>query len=126
MIAPRLRALGLNNASEAFWNAIRTNLSTLKETEDWWKVVQGPLAPRIDDPDFIREAAALLPPEPWNETTWDTWTKALKAKTGKSGRDLFQPLRLALTASLHGPEMKTLLPLIGRPRTEARLKGEKA
>jgi glutamyl-tRNA synthetase len=125
-IAPRLREIGLKDANEAFWNAIRTNLMTLNEAEDWWKVVHGVIEPRIEEPVFIREALALLPPEPWNDNTWETWTQALKTKTGKSGKDLFQPLRLALTASLHGPEMKNLLHLIGRPRAEARLKGEKA
>nr|WP_235898855.1 hypothetical protein [Iodidimonas gelatinilytica] len=36
------------------------------------------------------------------------------------------PLRQALTGEDHGPEMATLLPLIGRARVQARLKGEQA
>jgi glutamyl-tRNA synthetase len=36
------------------------------------------------------------------------------------------PLRLALTAREHGPELKTLLPILGRERAEARLRGETA
>ena len=70
------------------------------------------------------DAAALLPAEPWNEETWGAWTKAVAAETGAKGRGLFHPLRLALTGLEHGPELKKLLPLIGRDRTLARLKGQ--
>ena len=54
------------------------------------------------------------------------WTKAVAAQTGAKGRALFHPLRLALTGLEHGPELKKLLPLIGRARVLARLKGEMA
>jgi glutamyl-tRNA synthetase len=35
---------------------------------------------------------------------------------------LFAPLRLALTGEEHGPELATLLPLIGRTRAATRLR----
>ena len=62
------------------------------------------------------KAADLLPPEPWDEATWGAWTKAVAAETGAKGRALFHPLRLALTGPEHGPELKKLLPLIGRAK----------
>ena len=68
--------------------------------------------------------AALLPPEPWDEDDLGAWTKAVAAATGAKGRALFHPLRLALTGPEHGPELKKLLPLIGRAKALARLKGE--
>ena len=70
--------------------------------------------------------AALLPPEPWDQETWGLWTKAVSRETGTKGRGLFHPLRLALTAQEHGPELKKLLPLIGRGRALARLEGKTA
>ena len=66
------------------------------------------------DTAFLAEARELLPPEPWDETTWSAWTNALKAKSGRKGRALFHPLRLALTGREDGPELKSLLPLLGR------------
>ncbi|MFZ1426386.1 MAG: hypothetical protein WAS21_06420 [Geminicoccaceae bacterium] len=39
---------------------------------------------------------------------------------------MFGPLRLALTGREHGPELKHLLPLLGRERALARLRGETA
>ena len=68
----------------------------------------------------------MLPPEPWDETTWGVWTKAVAQATGRKGKDLYLPLRLALTARAHGPELKSLLVLIGRARTLARLHGKEA
>jgi glutamyl-tRNA synthetase len=67
-----------------------------------------------------------LPPEPWDGSTWKTWTEAVKIRTGLKGRALFMPLRLALTGLDHGPELAALLPLIGAERARRRLAGETA
>lgn len=110
----------------ALWAAVRPNLSRLAEAADWLAVVRGPVAPVLDDPAFAAAAAALLPPEPWDEGTWAAWTDAVKARTGRKGRALFLPLRRALTGRDHGPELKALLPRIGRERALARLQGKAA
>ena len=70
--------------------------------------------PLIEDRELTDKAAALLPDEPWDDTTWDAWIAALKTASGRKGRALFHPLRLALTGREDGPELKLLLPLIGR------------
>ena len=69
---------------------------------------------------YVREAFALLPAEPWGADTWATWTSAVKQASGRKGRALFMPLRIALTGSRSGPELADLLPLIGREGTLAR------
>jgi glutamyl-tRNA synthetase len=120
-VAPRLP--GLDPQS---WEVIRPNLETLQEASDWLAICRAPIAPKIDEPDFTREAARFLPPEPWSEATWGEWTGALKEATGRKGKQLFLPLRLALTGLDHGPELKALLPLIGRERADRRLRGETA
>jgi glutamyl-tRNA synthetase len=124
-VAERLVALGLP-CGPSFWTAVRGNIAVLEDVATWWRVVDGELAPRIEDEAFCAEAGKLLPAEPWDDTTWDVWISALKAATGRKGRALFHPLRLALTGLEDGPELKTLLPLIGRTKAEARLRGEVA
>ncbi|MSP82375.1 MAG: glutamate--tRNA ligase [Alphaproteobacteria bacterium] len=124
-VAERLRSQGIAG-SEEFWNAVRANLATLSDAKAWWDVVSGDIAPVAEDPGFAAAATMLLPPEPWNDATWSTWTKAVSAATGAKGKALFRPLRLALTGLDHGPEMRALLPLIGRARTAARLAGKTA
>lgn len=117
-----VRARLAGDPGEAFWLAVRGNLATLADAAGWAEVVRGPIEPRIEDAAFLAEAAAKLPPEPWDETTWKAFTSTL----GRKGRALFHPLRLALTARETGPEMARLLPLIGRAKAEARLRGQKA
>ncbi|MGE5547041.1 MAG: glutamate--tRNA ligase [Solirubrobacterales bacterium] len=118
--------LGLAEAGPDFWEAVRPNLAHLAEARAWWTVVAGPVAPVIEDPEFTTAAAALLPAEPWDLSTWGAFTEAVKQATGRKGKALFHPLRLALTGREHGPELKTLLPLIGRERAARRLAGESA
>jgi len=125
-VKDRLVALGLGHADERFWNAVRANIAALAEAGLWHGVCFSTLTPVIQDRDFVRKAAALLPPEPWDESTWSQWTEALQKATGRRGKELFMPLRLVLTGREHGPELKSLLPLIGRGRALARLFGEAA
>ena len=122
-VATRLGEMGLDGIDADFWEAVRPNLDRLEDVGIWNAVCYGEIAPGIDDADFVAAAAALLPPEPWDEETWGVWTAAVKAATGRKGKGLFLPLRLALTGLDHGPELRLLLPLIGRKRAEARLAG---
>lgn len=117
--APRLP----EGATQAFWDAVRGNLDTLPEAKHWWEVVQGHIAPipQPDEAEYLAHARENLPAEPWDATSWTAWTEALKAISGRKGKGLFLPLRRALTGEDQGPDMKQLLPLIGRARTEARL-----
>jgi glutamyl-tRNA synthetase len=117
-----VRARLAGDLGEAFWLAVRGNLTTLADVEAWAAVVRGPIEPRIEDAAFLADTATRLPPEPWDDTTWKAFTSTL----GRKGRALFHPLRLAITARETGPEMARLLPLIGRAKAEARLRGLKA
>lgn len=124
-VKDRLAALGVGGG-EAFWLAVRTNLTRVADAAAWWAVVEGPVEPAIADPAVVRAAAETLPPEPWDGGTWKRWTEGVKAATGAKGKALFMPLRLALTGRDHGPELAALLPLIGRARAARRLAGERA
>ena len=118
----RLQALGVD-LGEAFWNGIRPNLQTFGDVVEMARIVQGPVAPVIEDMAFAEAALGLLPAV-IDETSWATWTTAVKDATGAKGKALFMPLRLILTGQAHGPDMATMTPLIGRERIERRLRGE--
>jgi glutamyl-tRNA synthetase len=121
-VKDQLSAMGLNAIDEAFWLAVRPNIEVLKDVKEWWDVAKGPIQPVIDDPAFIAEAATLLPPAPWDHSTWNVWTNAVKDQTGRKGKQLFMPLRQALTGMEHGPELASLLVLIGPEKAKERLK----
>lgn len=122
----RMAELGLPEVTEEFWNAAQPNLTVMKDIQDWWQVAQGPVNVVIEDAEFANEAAALLPAEPWTQETWSQWANQVKEKTGRSGKNLFMPLRQALTGMDHGPELANLLPLIGYDRAKSRLTGKAA
>ncbi len=121
-VSERLVHLGVGGG-EPFWLAVRGNVTVLDDAVSWWRVASGDIEPVIEDANLVRSAAGLLPPEPWSEATWGAWTGAVKEATGAKGRALFHPLRLALTGQDSGPELKLLLPFIGRERALARLQG---
>ncbi len=109
-----------------FWEAVRPNLTRLSDAAELRRLVEGPVEPLSENPELLATAAGLLPPEPFSAETWSAWTKEIAAASGAKGRALYHPLRLALTGREHGPELAKLLPLIGRARALARLKGETA
>ena len=109
----------------AAWDAIRPNLAHIGEATEWWQVVTGPIAvPAADDEAraFLSQAAGTLAGLEWGENPWAALTAALKDATGRKGKALFLPLRLALTGREHGPDMSALLPLIGRDAALERLR----
>lgn len=124
-VASDLSRLGVGGGAE-FWEAVRDNIQLLNEARGWWRVVEGPLEPVIEDQALAENARALLPNGPFTDATWTEWTAAVSAKTGAKGKSLFRPLRLALTGQPHGPEMRKLLPLIGPERAAKRLAGQAA
>lgn len=109
----------------AGWEAVRPNLGHVHEAADWWSVVTGPVAvPELGEEDraYLVQAAEVLVRLEWDQGIWKALTGALKDATGRKGKALFLPLRLALTAMEHGPDMGALLPLIGRDAALERLR----
>ncbi|CAP56154.1 glutamate--tRNA ligase [Gluconacetobacter diazotrophicus] len=111
-------------ATEAFWMAVRGNVDMVSELRHWWDVVGGVIVPPVQDDEgaYLLQALALLPPEPWDAQTWKDWTTAVRDATGRSGKSVFHPLRVALTGEEEGPEMRDLLPLMGHDRVAERLR----
>lgn len=122
---PRLAELGIP-ADEAFWQSIRGNLALMSDAKTWWEILHQPITPPADEVEFTRQAAELLPSGAWNEESYKAWVEAVKAATGRKGKELFMPLRLALTGQEHGPELKVLFAMLGRERAEKRLNGQAA
>ena len=110
--------------TEAAWNAVRPNLLTIAGAGEWWEVISGSidLVAQPDERDFLNAAAEIAQTLDWNADPWHALTGALKAAHGRKGKALFLPLRLALTAREHGPDMGLLLPLIGQTESIKRLK----
>jgi glutamyl-tRNA synthetase len=124
-VAGRLEAMGIGGG-EAFWLAVRDNIGTVGEAGEWWHICTTSIAPVIDDAEVTKAAAECLPEGALEAEIWADWTRAIAASTGKKGRGLFMPLRLALTGKEKGPELAPLLAFMGRERIIARLQGQSA
>ncbi|WP_428376778.1 glutamate--tRNA ligase [Lichenicoccus sp.] len=111
-------------ATPEFWSVVRGNVDMLNEARHWWEVVAGSIVPPPLEGDgaYLTQALDLLPEAPWDQDTWHAWTSALRAQSGRRGKPLFLPLRLALTGEEQGPELRDLLPLMGRERVAGRLR----
>ena len=120
----RLSALDCD-LGETVWEALRGNLTKFADVVELTRMVRGPVTPVIEDPAFAAAALAVLP-ETIDAGAWSAWTNAVKESTGAKGKALFMPLRHILTGQPHGPDMATMVQLIGRERIVQRLKGEVA
>ena len=121
-VKSRLADMGLDDVDEGFWDAVRPNLNKLPDIKDWWHVAKGPVQPVIEDADYASLLAETLPEGDMTSESWSIWLSEIKSKTDRKGKQLFMPIRLALTGMEHGPELPNLLPLIGRERILERLK----
>ena len=114
-MASDIAAVGVpTELAERFWDVTRENITIRKDLAQWWEMFQNGANPVIDDEDrdFVAQALTLLPDGPFDGDTWKTWTTAVKDATGRKGKNLFMPLRKALTGQAHGPDMSALLPLL--------------
>lgn len=148
MVKERLKYLDLDfDVDEDFWKAIRGNIDLLYEAGDWFNIINKPMTPSFNLPsdydampkkqkamikeeiqkkEYVLDVATTCLPEEITQDTWGEWTKAIMAETELKGRDVFMTLRLALTDREDGPELKHVLPLMGRERILGRLKGKRA
>ncbi|MBN8831448.1 MAG: glutamate--tRNA ligase [Sphingomonadales bacterium] len=106
------------------WPVVRPNLAMIEEAAAFVPVLAGDIAPPAlgeEDRAYVAQAADVVRTIDFDGDPWHALTGTLKEMTGRKGKALFLPLRLALTGMDHGPDMAALLPLIGRERVLARL-----
>jgi len=111
-VKKRFIDLNIGNVQEGFWNFIKNNINFFSESIEWFKIIYSDQAYIGETNDYLIIAGDLLPNEPFDFNTWEIWTNLIKNKTGKKGKELFMPIRLALTGREKGPELKYLLPLL--------------
>jgi glutamyl-tRNA synthetase len=111
-------------ATERDWLLLRGNLERLADFGEWLGVLHG----EIDPPELgheerllVKDAVTIADKLDWAGEPWRMLTDELKQTSGKKGRELFHPLRLALTGRESGPEMAGILAAMGRDRAIRRL-----
>jgi glutamyl-tRNA synthetase len=111
-------------AGEEDWLLLRPNIERLADFVAWFEVLHGDVDPpdlSHDERLLLKDAAAIVEKLDWSAEPWKALTDELKSSSGKKGRELFHPLRLALTGRESGPEMAGLVARMGKDRTVRRL-----
>lgn len=116
---------GCGGLDAAGWAVLGPNVADAGELADWLAVLHQPIEPVHEDADLLAGAAELLPPE-LDDVSAAAWLSAVQKSTGRRGKALYHPLRLALTGRTDGPRLGDLLPLLGRDRVLCRLRGATA
>lgn len=122
-VKERLKEIDAEYIDENFWLSVSPNLQKLRDVKDWWEIChQTPNVENLNlDKEYLKQAAELLPKGEITKDSWSIWTKAITNITGRKGKELFLPLRLALTARESGPKIAGVLPLINREEIIKRL-----
>jgi glutamyl-tRNA synthetase len=111
-------------ATEQDWLLLRPNLERLSDFAGWFAVLHGEVEPpelSHEERLLVKDAATAAGQLDWAADPWRALTDEVKAATGKKGRELFHPLRLALTGRESGPEMAGLVAAMGRDKAVRRL-----
>jgi len=123
-VSARLKTIGITEKiSEKFWEILKLNINSLSEIKEWIAICDKEFrfSNQESDKEFLREAASILPSNTTDENCWNLWLTEIKKKTERKGKDLFMPIRLALSGKEHGPELKFLVNLIKREEILQRL-----
>ncbi len=126
-MGPAVHAVVPPEQHVSFVETVGGNLTFPAQALHWAKVIfEEPLI-LGDDPQevtaaagstFFREAVASIEA---HGADFKAFSQQVKERTGAKGKDLFMPLRAALTGEIGGPEMARLLSLIGAERARRRL-----
>lgn len=114
-VADEIATAGVpTDLAEPFWNVVKGNIATLADLPGWWALFRDGATPLVADEDkeFIAQAFDMLGEPPYAADTWSTWTTAVKEATGRKGKQLFMPLRQAVTGLQRGPEMADVMALL--------------
>lgn len=126
LIQEKLESKNITKITKDVWDMLHDNINVLDDLKNWEDILFGQIIPYVnftnEEDAYIKEALSLLPQKPWDENTWAIWTTQLKEKTEKKGKNLFMPLRKALTNMEHGPEMAKVILYIGYDEACTRLK----
>jgi glutamyl-tRNA synthetase len=112
------------SATEQDWLLLRPNLRRLSDVRPWLEVLHADIDPpelAHEERLLVKDAAGIAERLDWSAEPWKALTGELKESSGKKGRELFHPLRLALTGIDSGPEMAGLVEAMGKDRALRRL-----
>lgn len=99
------------------WEIVRFNVEKPSDIKTWEHILSDTFTSSFFDKEYAAAILSLLP----ESLDWKTWFDAIKATTGRKGKEAVMPIRQMLTDEDHGPEMQVLLGLLGVAKIQKRL-----
>jgi glutamyl-tRNA synthetase len=122
IVQSKLQALDIYNINQQIWQACQKNITFLPQISEWQQIFQQDFFySQPQQQEFLKQCSELLPQDTSQPNSWQTWLDSIKSATGKQGKEIFLPIRLALTGKEHGPELKHIINLIPRAKIITRL-----
>lgn len=118
-LCANLKNLTNDKRIHALWDTVKGNINRLSEVSFWDNVFQGKnkiSSEKVDDT-FLRQMIDTLP----SNADFEQWIGKLKEISGKKGRELFHPIRIALTDLESGPELKKIVQFLGYDAIKERI-----
>jgi glutamyl-tRNA synthetase len=117
--------------NEPQWNVIKDNIEYLSQLSEWEDIfyneeivydeilkkneyINGIFPSDYELLNFFTTALMSIPENTSSNDAWDKWIAEIKNSTSKKGKEIFMPMRLALTGMEHGPKMNEIIRLIPR------------
>ncbi len=124
---------GIEDIDENSWNLLKNNIKKLDDINIWHDICKKSINPTIINAELCQIAAQLLieyidkdTKELNNDWNYHNWIERIKILSKKSGKELFIPIRLAITGLQNGPELHNIIYIVGYKKTYARLMGNQA
>jgi len=111
---------------QAFATLIQANVEQAKQAQAFTRLLDRTV-PLNEEATAIAEAAGAdfyrAAATAWADHAgdWKAWTQAVREATGAKGRNLFMPLRIALSGCSHGPEMHAVIDFLGEQGVSERV-----
>ncbi len=123
IVKNRLKQLTIDQEiDKVFWDFFKGNLIFIHEIKEWIDICYGNFRHQNNpnDCEFLLQCLEVLPLDTKNSQAWQIWLDDIKKISPRKGKELFMPIRLALSGKESGPELKHLVNFIPRQEIIAR------
>jgi glutamyl-tRNA synthetase len=107
--------------SQAAFDVIKKNIENYQDIKVWEKILSTDFISSASFSEAEKDLLNIVIKEA-KETPVEALLKNVKNKTNLSGKDLYTPIRMALTGQEHGPNLEELCTILGKEEIERRIK----
>ncbi|MDR3156169.1 MAG: glutamate--tRNA ligase [Holosporaceae bacterium] len=121
-VRDELMSLQVCDVPPEFWDVIKGNINYIREAVTWYHAFYGNIDVFEEDKQFLEQLLETLEQENIDGLDFDQWICDIKQVSGRKGRNLLHPIRMILTGQEKGPELRSIVHLMGYERIKNRIR----